>query len=164
MKLRVTCKCLNILFYLIPNFVVADSPSTHQSQMLATIICVFGRDLETFLLKDDLKYDSYIILYGKLLHTWSKLYTRVELRKHLSPIYREKGWDDVRTNQIYPPIQVCPKSETDMDDSDEFKKSQDFDLNGDDNFRCSICDNTVRGLMMICKSCGHGGHGTTHRY
>jgi len=131
-------------------------------QILATIICVFGRDLETFLLKDDLKYDSYLIHYGYLLQTWSKFYIRVELLKHLSPTYRESGWEDISINRIYPPIQVCPTPAAPETHYEEFQGNQDIYLNGGNNFRCSICNKTVRRLLMVCKSCGHGGHGKNH--
>ena len=157
------CKCLNdLFFYLIPTIVVIDSLFSYQSQILATIICVFGRDLETFLLKDDLKYDSYLIHYGYLLQTWSKFYIRVELLKHLSPTYRESGWEDISISRIYSPIQVCPTPAAPETHYEEFQGNQDIYLNGGNNFRCSICNKTVRRLLMVCKSCGHGGHGKNH--
>ena len=144
------CKCLNALFlYLIPTIVVIDSLFSYQSQMLATIICVFGRDLETFLLKDDLKYDSYLIHYGYLLQTWSKLYIRVELLKHLSPTYRESGWEDISINRIYPPIQVCPTPAAPETHYEEFQGNQDIYLNGGNNFRCSICNNTKKEVLIL---------------
>ena len=136
--------------------------------MLATIVCVFGRDMETFLPKDDSKYDSYLIHYGQLLHAWNKLYTRLEFLNHLSSRYSENNWkdgshinQDVEQNQKYPPIERGSMPEADMNLFAELKVAENRSLGAEQykQFRCSICHNTVRGLIMICKSCGHGGHG-----
>jgi hypothetical protein len=128
----------------------------------------------------DEKYDSYIRKYAELLYAWGLLSLRAELNKHLIriPSRLEGGISSEIGNKLLlrtPPrregalsveersdsgrvpgvavIFHCPRCGQDTDSNTNFCRScQDF------AFRCSICDNAVRGLFTVCAVCGHGGH------
>jgi hypothetical protein len=140
-------------------------------QMLATIVCVLsGRGRNSYslsgrtnLLPVDSEeiFDSYIQRYAELLYAWNLLSLRAELNKYLRRPQEEteidatvEGGDGSRDRT--PGISVviaCPKCGSEVNQETNFcHKCQDF------AFRCSLCDNAVRGLFVVCDYCQHGGH------
>ena len=134
-------------------------------QMLATIVCVLsgGRprnqeDDQLDLLPTDEKYDTYIRRYSDLLFGWSLLVKRAELNKHLAQRVQENEGNsivsDTPASRLRAPgielVFTCPRCGEDA--ANICRTCQDF------AFRCSVCENGVRGLFMVCDSCGHGGH------
>jgi hypothetical protein len=147
-------------------------------QMLATLVCVlrtrrrhgFEQDHDKFdrlpvasLLPPDQdeRYDTYIRRYADLLYGWGMLSLRAELNKHL-----------VRANVVSNEQGKYPKIDNTISESlgyDETKPTSiavvfrclrcggntEFGTNvcltcQDYAFRCSICDDSVRGLFTIC--------------
>lgn len=131
----------------------------------------------------DEKYDSYIRKYAELLYAWELLSIRAELNKHLLRVpslgeghfAAEESKHQLRlSSRIFgvdlsvtpestkakglsaPGFAVifhCPRCGRDADKNTNVCRScQDF------VFRCSICDNAVRGLFTVCSLCNHGGH------
>jgi hypothetical protein len=131
-------------------------------QMLSTIVCVLRDNRRhqqldqprLLLVPSDReeKYDMYIRRYADLLYGWGLLTIRAEVMKHLvrPPINTEDDKEGVPGIGL---VFSCPR----CGDSTELgtnccRSCQDY------AFRCAICDNAVRGLFTVCKSCGHGGH------
>jgi hypothetical protein len=140
-------------------------------QMLATIFCVLSgghrgtrSKTQPYLLPQGLeesaKYDAYIKKYAELLYSWGLLSIRAELNKHLLriPTRREgeQSMEEKTETGRIPGIAVvfkCPQCGRDADfNTNMCRTCQDF------AFRCSICDNAVRGLFTVCDICNHGGH------
>lgn len=149
-------------------------------QMLSTIVCVLrvgpsprrqnssytdtrGNDhtIESLLLSDDdERYDMYIRRYADLLYAWDLLTIRAELCKHLVRIVvpsdeirmlghvSASGDGAVAENTNPPGIALvfrCPRCGGDTNFGTNFCRScQDY------AFRCSICDDSVRGLFTVC--------------
>lgn len=124
-------------------------------QMLSSLVCVL-RDkcqhttCETnkrewlFLPNDqNSKYDNYIRRYSELLYGWGLLTKRAELVKHLTqPILFDDNIDNEAFSGISFDIE-CPQ----CSGSTHFgycRPCNDF------SFRCTICDNAVRGLFTVC--------------
>ena len=135
-------------------------------QMLATMVCVLsgGRPRtkddtreHLFLLPTghDEKYDTYIRRYSELLFGWGLLVKRAELNKHLVVRVQENE-GKVSTGKSQSGIALvftCPRCGKDAElGTNVCRACQDF------AFKCSICENGVRGLFTVCESCGHGGH------
>ncbi len=135
-------------------------------QMLATMFCVLSgghhgsktKNCTFFLPKGRAAvYDTYIIRYGELLYSWGLLNTRAELNKHLKfPPYRNE-FEFVSGEEGRPGLGVtcsCPNCNSEIESSTTSfcQHCKDF------AFRCSICDNAVRGLFTFCEICKHGGH------
>jgi hypothetical protein len=137
-------------------------------QMLATIFCVLSgghrnthRKGHPYLLpqSQEEKYDAYIRKYAELLYSWGLLSIRAELNKHLR-IPPRQGGDlsmEEKTETGRSPglavVFVCPRCGRDADfNTNMCRTCQDY------AFRCSICDNAVRGLFTVCDICNHGGH------
>ncbi len=137
-----------------------------------------GDDNHPYLLPldQDEKYDMYIRKYADLLYEWGLLSLRAEVSKHLVRIPLTNFGQDpysiaappqsgkqigtidenLNTDGRLPGIAVvfqCPKcgEETEFN-SNVCRRCRDF------AFRCSICDNAVKGLFTVCGLCGHGGH------
>jgi hypothetical protein len=136
-------------------------------QMLATVFCVLSgghrrRTGRPCLLPQDQdgKYDMYIRNYADLLYAWEMLSLRAELNKHLlrtpPPLDIMLTEDKTTETGRSPGIAVifkCPRCGQNADSNTNIcKKCKDF------CFRCSICDNAVRGLFTVCDICHHGGH------
>lgn len=143
-------------------------------QMLATVVCVLsggrrnqrqqdGSRGHLYLLPtgQDQKYDAYIRKYSDLLYGWGLLVKRAELKKHLvQHVQHSEGmFHDaaaVANKGRSPGIAIvfsCPRCGEEAEFGTNICRScQDF------AFRCSICENGVRGLFTVCDSCGHGGH------
>lgn len=143
-------------------------------QMLASIVCVLSgrsRGSETGFTgaakllppESEEKFDLYIRRYAELLYAWNLLSLRAELNKylrrpseHVELDVAVEGTADGSTSERSPGIAVvinCPSCGTEVDSKNNFcQKCQDF------AFRCSLCDNAVRGLFVICDYCQHGGH------
>lgn len=143
-------------------------------QMLATMVCVLSggrrrsrgyasisRD-HLFLLPtgQDEKYDTYIRHYSDLLYGWGLLVKRAELNKHLvqhtpqseGSIILNDNINNIRSPGIAL-VFTCPKCGNDAEFGTNICRTcQDF------AFRCSICENGVKGLFIVCDACGHGGH------
>ena len=158
------------------------------AQMLATMFCVLSGGYRGTsqpgsprLLPrgQDEKYDTYIRKYAELLYGWGLLSHRAELNKHLIRIPFRGKWDlsaeesqhlrhlpsghegslkleeksDATRSPGVAVIFHCPRCGQDADFNTNMCRScQDF------AFRCSICDNAVRGLFTVCNLCSHGGH------
>lgn len=158
------------------------------AQMLATMFCVLSGGFRSTsqpgspkLLPQgqDEKYDAYIRKYAELLYAWGLLSVRAELNKHLlrvpsrregNPVVEEnkhllrlssRSGDDLSVEEKTdawrsPGVAVifhCPRCGQDADkNTNVCRNCQDF------AFRCSICDNAVRGLFTVCNICNHGGH------
>ena len=135
--------------------------------MLATIVCVLSGGRSRNQGDDQLrllptsgyneKYDTYIRRYSDLLFGWSLLVKRAELNKHLLQRVQEIEGNmvsDASDNmQRAPGIELvftCPRCGQDA--ANICRNCQDF------AFTCSVCENGVRGLFMVCDACGHGGH------
>jgi hypothetical protein len=132
-------------------------------QMLASVFCVLngGRGRPRLLPQEKVeKYDAYIRRYAELLYGWNLLSIRAELNKHLLRIPRQReGELSIEENPETgrsPGIAVvfrCPRCDRDADfNTNMCHTCQDY------AFRCSICDNAVRGLFTVCDICNHGGH------
>ena len=141
-------------------------------QMLATMVCVLrGGPLRTvegghargrlsFLPEgQDGKYDLYIRRYADLLFGWGLLVKRAELYKHLVQHVQESEgalWCDIGADEKAPGISLvftCPKCGNDAEFGTNVCRScQEF------AFKCTICEQAVRGLSIVCSACGHGGH------
>ncbi|CAJ1950686.1 unnamed protein product [Cylindrotheca closterium] len=135
----------------------------------------------------DEKYDAYIKKYAELLYAWNLLSIRAEVRKHLRRIPQQRNKesagvlegpslavmrlpyrgnetelsmeDNNNTDAVTPPAVAivirCPGCDYEIDlnkQGNYCKRCQDFP------FRCSLCDNAVRGQFTFCSSCKHGGH------
>lgn len=133
---------------------------------------------------NDAKYDAYIKKYAELLYAWDLLSVRAEVRKHLRHFPRQpkteltgespshamrhfgnnemsaeetanaNGGDDEESPGVSIVIQ-CPGCDVEMDlnkQGNYCQTCQDFP------FRCSLCDNAVRGQFTYCSYCKHGGH------
>ena len=138
-------------------------------QMLATMFCVLSGGRRNTNIEDgpyllpqgqDEKYDSYIRRYAELLYGWGLLSTRAEVNKHLLRAPKSSGDMSQAANSAEsgrsPGLAVvfmCPRCGRDADfNTNVCRNCQDF------AFRCSICDNAVRGLFTVCDICNHGGH------
>ena len=138
-------------------------------QMLSTIFCVLSgghrstrRSGHPFLLPQgqEEKYDAYIHRYAELLYGWGLLTVRAELNKHLLRAPAEREVEVSLEEQGEPGrgagiavVFDCPKCGRNAEfNSNVCRACQDF------AFRCSICDNAVRGLFTVCDICSHGGH------
>jgi len=129
----------------------------------------------------DEKYDAYIKKYGEVLYAWDLLSIRAEVRKHLrrfperqkpeltgdsasyamrlpygneTALSAEETADAGKAPGVSIVIQ-CPGCDEEMDlttQGNYCQKCQDFP------FRCSLCDNAVRGQFTFCSYCKHGGH------
>lgn len=145
-------------------------------QMMATLVCVLRHGRRSFdqgnetniginsLLPPDQdeKYDLCIRRYGKLVYRWGLLVKRTELHKHLSRhLLRMEGSQflpkkdgDIQTPGISFAITClnCNKEDAVSDGGNICSSC------GDYAFRCTICDNAVRGIYTVCHLCGHGGH------
>lgn len=161
-------------------------------QMLSSLVCVLRDNGQcitnenkrrewSFLPKDqNAKYDLYIRCYSELLYGWGLLTTRAELGKHLTQsILLEEVNNDEGMGGLAFDIE-CRQCSGNTH-SGYCRSCNDF------SFRCSICDNAVRGLFTVCityvtvlqlitillhcmqqltpylcfvayDSCGHGGH------
>jgi hypothetical protein len=129
-------------------------------QMLASIVCVLRSKHDSGLDAGNLipnnreeKYDIYIRRYADLLYGWGLLTIRAEVLKHLSPppVHRTRplseALDEVMTTE--PSIGLvfsCTRcgGETNLG-TNYCHTCRDY------AFRCSICDNAVRGLFTVCK-------------
>ena len=143
-------------------------------QMLSTMVCVLSggqrtpvEDLrESYLLLPayhDKKYDLFMRRYSDLLYSWGLLTVRAEVIKHIvyqipttdtfeiAPTLFNK--DGLRTPGLRLDI-WCSKCDNGKAIPGTNKCSSCLDF----AFRCSICDNAVRGLFTVCEKCGHGGH------
>jgi Zinc-ribbon, C4HC2 type len=139
-------------------------------QMLATMVCVLsgGRPRteggaggsRCFLPEgQDEKYDLYIRRYADLLFGWGLLVKRAELNKHLVRRVQESEgtmWNDIASKEKAPGIALvftCSKCGNDAEFGTNICRScQEF------AFKCTICEQAVRGLSIVCSACGHGGH------
>lgn len=136
--------------------------SLGDAQMLATIVCVLRSKRDSGLdacklipNSGDEKYDIYIRRYAELLYGWGLLTIRAEVLKHLShpPIDSKRvrrlsgAFDeDVTTEPLIGFVFSCPRCEGETDFGTNYCRScRDY------AFRCSICDNAVRGLFTFCK-------------
>ena len=131
-------------------------------QMLASIVCVLRSKRDSGLDAGKLipnhreeKYDIYIRRYADLLYGWGLLTIRAEVLKHLSPsptdskrTRRLSGAfdEDVTSEPLIGLVFSCPRCEGETDLGTNYCRScRDY------SFRCSICDNAVRGLFTVCK-------------
>lgn len=137
-------------------------------QMLATMFCVLsgGRDRikaeqQPSLIPNGNVYDNYIKRYAELLYSWDLLSVRAELNKHLTRNqsgreFRFLSTEGSSENGFARTLGVglfCPRCNGDVDPStNACPRCRDW------AFRCSICDNAVRGLFTFCDYCHHGGH------
>ena len=138
-------------------------------QMLATIFCVLSGGHRTIRRKghpyllplgQEERYDSYIKRYAELLYGWGLLSIRAELNKHLLRIPNEREGDVSLEEKADPGrapgiavVVKCSKCGRDADfNTNMCRTCQDY------AFRCSICDQAVRGLFTVCDICNHGGH------
>lgn len=137
--------------------------ATGDVQMLATMVCVLRihtKDLPAkerarcvFLPEDsDNKYDEYIKMYAGLLYAWGLLSLRVELNKHLL----RKAYDSSAADEGYQ-CRVVPVQCTSCGKPNESGDTICIACS-DYMFRCTICENAVRGFFTYCQNCGHGGH------
>jgi hypothetical protein len=127
-------------------------------QMLSTLVCVLRNKRQSgkasnrsdwILLPPDQnsRYDLYIRRYAELLYGWRLLTQRAELIKHLtytdvcSAVDRVEGLEVVGSG-IDVDIE-CPRC-TSNTHFGYCRSCNDF------SFRCSICDNAVRGLFTFC--------------
>jgi hypothetical protein len=144
-------------------------------QMVSSVVCVLGqgqcangnhvksRSLVPY--GEAEKYDSFMRCYADILFAWGLLTTRAELLKfltHASP--------DLGEGQIY---QVPPENaDTGTPGVVVFTKCTRCKKETSAGnimcqncksfaFRCTLCDNPVKGLFTVCWLCGHGGH-TSH--
>lgn len=131
-------------------------------QMLASIVCVLRSKHDSGLDAGKLipnqreeKYDIYIRRYADLLYGWGLLTIRTEVLKHLSPTSadfkrtrRVSGAfdEDVTSEPLIGLVFSCPRCEGDTDLGTNYCRTC-----HDYAFRCSICDNAVRGLFTVCK-------------
>ena len=143
-------------------------------QMLSTMVCVLSGGQrtpvdglrESYLLlpaDHDKKYDLFMRRYSDILYSWGLLTVRAEVIKHMvyqipttdsfeiAPSLSEK--DAFHTPGIGLDI-WCSKCDHGKAIPGTNKCSSCLDF----AFRCSICDNAVRGLFTVCEKCGHGGH------
>lgn len=124
-------------------------------QMLSSLICVLrdndqssthgnSRSDWRLLPKDqNTKYDLYIRRYSELLYGWGLLTTRTELVKHLSQnVSLEDFIDNEGIGGIAFEIE-CSQCAGNTHDG-YCRNCNDF------SFRCTICDNAVRGLFAVC--------------
>lgn len=131
-------------------------------QMLAAIVCVLRSKHDSGLDACKLipssrneKYDIYIRRYADLLYGWGLLTIRAEVLKHLSHASidfkrnrRQSGAldEDVTMEPTIGLVFSCPRCEGETDLGTNYCRScRDY------AFRCSICDNAVRGLFTVCK-------------
>ena len=135
-------------------------------QMLATMVCVLsgGRPrtkddtrehLHLLPKGHDEKYDTYIHRYSDLLFGWGLLVKRAELNKHLVSRIQENDGKTLneKSQSGIALVFTCPRCGKDAElGTNVCRSCQDF------AFKCSICENGVRGLFTVCESCGHGGH------
>lgn len=137
-------------------------------QMLSTMVCVLRRGRRLSRCKDkrefsflppgqDEKYDNFIRRYSDLLYGWGLLNIRTELMKHLvrvlphtesRPLCKlvesEDGPPKGRSPGIAP-VFSCPRC------GNETELGTNYCLSCQDYaFRCSICDESVRGLFTVC--------------
>ena len=138
-------------------------------QVLACIACVLrgysnrqsfsDSPGHCFLSKDaPLRFDAYILKYSEILYCWGFLTERIEIMKYLSrstsffESFDEAG-PPLDIERIFS-LQMCNKEQEtgvdiSMNSQNEYSPS---------SLRCTICDNVIRGLFVLCDSCGHGGH------
>ncbi|GAX11681.1 hypothetical protein FisN_7Lh049 [Fistulifera solaris] len=137
-------------------------------QMLASIVCVLRSKNDSSRGAGKLipnireeKYDIYIRRYADLLYGWSLLIVRAEVLKHLSPLPEfhrtrrlpEAFDEDVTFEPTIGLVFLCTRCHRETNLGTNYCHAcRDY------AFRCSICENAVRGLFSVCKSCGHGGH------
>jgi hypothetical protein len=115
--------------------------------MLASMVCVLthGRDrrmsknqqyqfdkytlLPQRSVKDQIRFDNYILRYAEMLYSWGILTVRNEVSKRIAHSLPEGGGELSRVKEtvVY-------------------------------SAQCSICCSAVRGASIFCPSCGHGGH------
>jgi hypothetical protein len=135
-------------------------------QMLSTMICVLSggqrkagigeRDPAYLLpLDQDTKYDLVMRRYSDILYGWGLLTVRAELIKHI--VHQMPTTDFVdeeghRAPGIGLAIRCSKCGGQAKSGTNVCSICRDF------AFRCSICDNAVRGLFTVCDKCGHGGH------
>ena len=145
-------------------------------QMCATIVCVLKQKgtssnstssyfLQNSLLpENNVKYNNYMYLYANMLYLWGQITTRAEILKHLSlpgnfGISKSNEFhesrvvkDDWNTKRRVGGISIapwCPRCDKPASyDTNVCGSCKDF------AFRCSICDNAVRGLFTMCMNCG----------
>lgn len=135
-------------------------------QMLATIFCVLRggnnpNDCPLLLPegRED-SYDNYIRRYAELLYGWGLLNVRADVNKHLSPkasrfenkVNLQAGPEKEANSGIVIAL-YCPKCANAVNPETNYCTQC-----GDWALRCSICDNSVRRALMLCETCGHGGH------
>lgn len=135
-------------------------------QMLATMYCVLNgghdriKDVHHLnLLPHGRVYDNYIKRYAELLYAWGLLNVRAELNKHLTRKQTEfdflcmEGNNGNGTPRTLGVGLSCPRCSGEVDPGTNVcLRCRDW------AFRCSICDNAVRGLFTFCDYCHHGGH------
>jgi hypothetical protein len=124
-------------------------------QMLSSLICVLrdnGQSMTNgtsrhewlFLPKDqNARYNLYIRRYSELLYGWGLLTKRAELVKHLT---QNVLFEDIVDNEGISGIAFeieCPQCSGNTHNG-YCRPCNDF------SFRCSICDNAVRGLFTVC--------------
>lgn len=130
-------------------------------QMLSSMVCVLrssdfenGSSLSMLPPGHDSKYDTYIRRYADLLYAWGLLTIRAELNKHIrqKPFAAESASVDYTqeaseegfrsTGLVF----TCPTCAGESAGGmNVCNKCQDY------VFRCSICDNAVRGLFTVCE-------------
>ena len=118
-------------------------------QMLSSLVCVLRDNgqcrRKLFILPKDhsSRYDLYIRCYSDLLYGWGLLTKRAELVKHLTQsILLDEVNDDEGMGGLAFDIE-CPQ----CSGNTHFgycRPCNDF------SFRCTICDNAVRGLFTVC--------------
>ncbi|KYQ94108.1 hypothetical protein DLAC_04388 [Tieghemostelium lacteum] len=94
-------------------------------------------------------YDQYRHLYAEYLYRYGLLEKRAELLKFTQNVSKQPDSED-RPGIIGFGID-CPKCQ---------RKLNSYYCNHCKfyAFKCSICNNSVRGLSSFCFQCGHGGH------
>ena len=120
-------------------------------QMLSSLICVL-RDIGRSMAKgggpllpndQNARYDLYIRRYAELLYGWGLLTKRAELVKHLTQnILFEDNFDNEGLGGITFEIE-CSQCAGNTHNG-YCRPCNDF------SFRCTICDNAVRGLFTVC--------------
>ena len=138
-------------------------------QMCATIVCCLrprrissstsSYFLTNSILPDnDEKYNMYLYNYANLLYYWGHVTIRAEVLQHANfdSKFSRTSFNHTASfaNTIVPHSQItisplCPQCKIpSSNDKNSCVKCKDF------AFRCSICNNAVRGLFSFCMSCG----------
>ena len=91
-----------------------------------------------------------------VLSRWGCYLQRTQLLKLLARVNTAVGWEASPQGLGY----ICEANEKcdfllALEDSGSVAHCSDCNVF---SFQCVICQQTVKGLSVICKSCGHGGH------